>query len=316
MTFSKRVTVTSPGPASTWCYSSAISFDPSGDGFVFDPGLFVTHDGGTTWTDTQPSGPVLSVIPLGRSAWKLDASCASTDPATLCDLHRDVSSDGGRTWATMPGALPQAPVMNVMANTWLLRTSVSSADILIPSAASGTAPTRLFATSDGGRSWQERPSPCPLGGTLVSLLSEAPNGTLWFAWGGQPGAGNQLKTVVRSQDGGQTWQGGQCASGNSSSYPQALLSNGLIGGYLGGLVATSATTALIDGGRNTVLLTTDGGSTWSIPEPRIGGTDNGSRGLFFANSQDGWVVSQQYGSAGSLWRTMDGGQSWSQVWPS
>jgi photosystem II stability/assembly factor-like uncharacterized protein len=315
-TFSKRVTVTSSDPPATWCFSSSMSFDPSGDGFVVGPGLFVTHDGGATWTDTHPPGPVLSVVPLGRSVWRLDASCANTDSATLCDLHVAVSSDGGRTWATTPGALPQTPVMSVMANTWLVRTSLSSAYVVIPSPASGSAPTRLFATADGGRSWQERPSPCPLGGTLVSLLSEAPGGTLWFAWAGQPGAGNQLKTVVRSGDGGQTWQGGQCTSGNTSSYPQALISDGISGGYLGGLVATSATTALIDGDRNTVRLTTDGGSTWIIPDPRIGGQDNGSGGLFFANSQDGWAASLEYRSAGSLWRTTNGGRSWSQAWPS
>jgi photosystem II stability/assembly factor-like uncharacterized protein len=80
------------------------------------------------------------------------------------------------------------------------------------------------------------------------------------------------------------------------------------------MAALSGTTGFLDGDRSPVIVTRDGGKTWALTNPLIGDV-NGSAGLFFANEQDGWVISETYGNGGPLWRTTDGGGQWSQVWP-
>jgi photosystem II stability/assembly factor-like uncharacterized protein len=120
---------------------------------------------------------------------------------------------------------------------------------------------------------------------------------------------------MRSLDGGRTWvEGSACPPlVTSTTYPPCAEANDLANGYLSDIAPLSATTALIAGGRNVIQITRDGGKTWEPTNPPFGG-DDGSGGLFFVNSQDGWVLVNPLG-AGVLWRTTDGGEQWSQVWP-
>jgi photosystem II stability/assembly factor-like uncharacterized protein len=89
----------------------------------------------------------------------------------------------------------------------------------------------------------------------------------------------------------------------------------LTSGYLEDIAATSSTFAFLDGGRSVVRVTHDGGMTWTAIAPPLGGQDVGSGGLYFANSQDGWVIANPFNPAATLWRTTDGGEQWSHVWP-
>ena len=64
-----------------------------------------------------------------------------------------------------------------------------------------------------------------------------------------------------------------------------------------------------------MLVTRNGGTTWSEANPVIGDMDSGTTGLFFANAEDGWVISGATGTANEgLWRTTDGGNAWSPAW--
>jgi len=310
VTFSAQV----PLPKAAQCFPSLMSFDNVGDGFVFGPGLYATHDGGTTWTDDSPSATVLDVVPLGRSVWMLTTPSVTHTGGPNLALAE--SNDGGRTWfparalppATTVGSDLLPPPVDTAS---LVRTSASTAYAVVST--SPTAAT-VFTTTDGAQTWHHVLVPC-LGG-WAEVLSQAFDHTLWLVCAGQPSAGSQLKSVVRSFDGGKTWvQGSTCPPlVTSTTYPPCAEANGLGIGYLGGMAALSGTTGFLDGDRSPVIVTRDGGKTWALTNPLIGDV-NGSAGLFFANEQDGWVISETYGNGGPLWRTTDGGGQWSQVWP-
>jgi hypothetical protein len=77
-------------------------FTSTSDGYLYDRGIRVTHDGGATWTnphvgryvdirDGPTDGEVLALEPIGDSVWALVTSAGGA-----IDLH--VSEDGGLTW--------------------------------------------------------------------------------------------------------------------------------------------------------------------------------------------------------------------------
>jgi hypothetical protein len=321
-TFSRRVTV-APRPCDNTESIASFAFDDHGDGFILGSSLYVSHDDGMTWAAARTDGVVLSIVPLGPSVWMLESRCPSASDGTTCPLVLQQSTDGGRSWVnsvTLPvtttfGDGPTGPGEGGW--TWLVRTSVSSALILVPPPLGilpNQAPGRgtLLSTSSGGAQWQQQMAPCSIQGPSTALISQAPDGTIWSACAGEPGAGNQFKAFARSTNGGDSWiseahcdllsSGADCPPGAS-------------GGYLGNLAGLSSTTALIDGGRNTVWRTADGGMNWNEPSAAVGMDPNGTGSLFFANPLDGWVVTESYGAGGALWHTDNGGHSWSQVWP-
>jgi len=289
-------------------------FDSAGDGFVYGPGLYVTHDSGSTWADASPSGIVVDVVPFGTSVWRLVAHCNAT-PDT-CGLTLDESSDGGRTWVPSGATLPEASGFGGLVappgTSLLVRSSTPSAFLVIPT--STTAAT-LLTTVDGARTWEQRLVPC-LGG-WGEILSRAFDGSLWLACAGQPGAGSQLKSVVRSLDDGKSWlPGSPCLPDvTSTTYPPCAETNGLAGGYLSDIVGLSSTTAFIDGGRNFLQVTHDGGATWSFTTPRVGNGDLTVGALSFVDAEHGWVIVGDYNPVATLWRTIDDGSTWQQVYP-
>ena len=311
-TFSAAVSV-AQGSCQNGYQETRLVFDGAGDGFVYGPRLYVTHDSGTTWTDASPSGIVVAVVPFGTTVWRLVAHCEGS-PET-CSLSLDESSDGGRTWIPSKATLPKASTFGVLAppgTSLLVRNSTSSAFLVVPT--SPTAAT-ILSTADGARTWKQSLVPC-LGG-WGEILSRAFDSSLWLACAGQPGAGSQLKSVVRSLDGGKSWiPGTPCPPDlTSTTYPPCAESNGLSGGYLSDIVGLSSTTAFIDGGRSFLQVTHDGGATWSLTKPLVGNGDLSVGGLSFVDPEHGWVIVGESNSAATLWRTTDGGNSWQQTYP-
>lgn len=292
--------------------ANLLAFNGLGDGFVYGPELFASHDHGVSWSLVPGFSNVVSVIPLGRSVWVLQGTCP---PASItCTATIETSSDGGRTWATV--ALPASG--RIGGGYAMIRTSPSAA-LLVGSAnpqTFGPAPTSSLTllTMDGGRTWRQSSAPCV---GMSTFLSQAGDGTVWLACASEPGAGNQAKTLARSFDGGVHWTPEHCPTESKPpTFPTCYFSGEMNAGYLGSLVATSSTTAFLAGGRNNVLVTRDGGKTWNQTTPQIGDMDNGSGPLFFANRTDGWVISgaSNTGVANALWRTTNGGSTWSEVW--
>ncbi|MGH7732531.1 MAG: sialidase family protein, partial [Gemmatimonadales bacterium] len=241
--------------------------DGAGDGFVYGPDLFVSHDRGLTWGGVSTPEPVLQVATVGTSVWALEGTCTSIGGAPPCPLMMQRSYDGGRKWS---GAvtIPQTNgSISPEISKVLVRTSASSGLLVVPPA-TGQSPNVaavILATSDGGETWVERSqAPCA-DGEWGTILSEAPDGSLWLACAFEPGAGSQLKSVVRSLDGGRSWLQAPCAlPATASTLPGCLEHNGLSSGYLGTFASVSTTRAFLAGGRNFLQVTDDGGSTWSL----------------------------------------------------
>jgi photosystem II stability/assembly factor-like uncharacterized protein len=101
-----------------------------------------------------------------------------------------------------------------------------------------------------------------------------------------PGAGQQLKQLSRSVDGGAHWR----TSDLSSS------------GYVADLAVTSASRAWLAFGRGPLSMTVDGGRTWRTS------IENNEAGMAFVRFVDplhGWAATAQ-----QLYRTSDGGVHW------
>lgn len=197
----------------------------------------------------------------------------------------------------------------------LVRVSTTAALLVGEASDSQAGPpgVHLLATTDGGLSWQARSVVSCVG--WKADLSVARDGTLWVVCGGQPAAGNQIKSVARSFDGGLTWVQGPCRLDvTSPTYPSCIV-NAMTGGYLGDVLALSGTNAFRGGGRDFLQVTHDGGISWALTTPDIGNGDGEVGGLYFANADDGWVVFSAGPDNGTLWRTIDSGNSWYQVWP-
>jgi len=321
-TFGPLVPITASNCGSGAGSGSTLTFDNHGDGFVYDPGLVVTHDGGHTWTDTRQPGTVLSVEALGYSVWMVETACPPGSTVPTCPMQLLESTDGGRTWSRSSNA-PSGAVDGYNAGgangqTVLVRTGPSSAYLVGAPANGATGPHNaapMWFTSDNGAAWASRPIPC--GGPALSIvLSAAPDGTLLAVCAGQPSAGSQLKSAVRSTDGGRTWQVEFAClpmPGNQSCENAPLNF-----GYLGGIDAVSGTTEFLYGARSSLLVSRNAGATWQVVQPPIGDTGDGSFGAIFFNPSDGIVLAADDTSNGAnllLFSTTDGGLHWTKRVP-
>lgn len=315
-------------PVTTWSCGSgapvhALAFDDHGDGFLYGPGLFVTHDGGHSWTPGTQADAVLAVEALGSSIWMLETGCPASHPGSFGPCHMVLveSTDGGRTWAgttSLPadalfnGSLPEGS----LGQTWLVRVSQSSAYVLSTPVASGPGPdvAPLWFTDDGGSSWSSRHIPCAIG-ALSIVLSAAPDGTLFAVCATEPGAGYQPKSALRSTDGGLSW------TTESLCLPGPLSQANCVGpfsnGYLGEIDATSSEQVFLVGDRSSLLVTNDGGVEWQVVDPPIGGSDAGTDQVIFFNTSDGVVLGQNGNNdeAWTIWQTSDDGAHWTTVVP-
>jgi photosystem II stability/assembly factor-like uncharacterized protein len=303
--------------------AQALAFDSSGDGFLYGPGLFLTHDAGASWGRAAvPGGAtsrVLSVVATGRSVWLLEERCAPR--AQRCGLRLMESADGGRSWRGSPAQPPGATASpaaglgtgNPAAGAWLIRIGQSSAYVVSrppvrPGVAADDVP--IWFTSNGGASWSRRPAPCGIN-ALDDSASVAPDGALFVACAGEPAAGVQAKSVARSTDQGKSWTVHRWCPGKVLGCPP------LYAGYLGQIAAADARTAFLAGPRSSLMVTRDGSSRWAMVRPQIGGDAGGTSQVIVFSRSDAVVLGDgdDYSERPVIWRTSDGGQHWTVTVP-
>jgi hypothetical protein len=147
----------------------------------------------------------------------------------------------------------------------------------------------IYVVTNGGDSYTKQPGPCSTAPTLgAGQLSVAGNGSLW-AW---CTAGHESGVYV-STDNALHWQGMIRTTTTS------------VGGIDSSHVAVSD-------GTSVGTLTLGGAvTTPTIPDT---GTQPDATFIGFTTTQIGFaVVTQQVRSSWSLWRTTDGGQTWTVV---
>ena len=303
--------------------ASSLAFDNHGDGFVYGPKLFVTHNGGVTWMPQTQPGVVTAVSALGYSVWMIEGVCPAGAPALggpNCPLRLFESPDGGRIWEPSPSSVPGATVSTgaltlepAQGQSWLLRTNQWAGYVVsdpTPAFNGSADSVPLWHTSDDGLSWTAENIPCGVD-ALSAAVSLAPDGTLTAVCAGQPSAGAQLKSTSTSIDNGHSWSVYSPCAGSISS--QCVSASPLNFGYLGTIDAVTAETAFLVGGRSSLLVTRDGGKGWQPVMPLIGGTDSGTDQVIFFDEQHGVVLGTDSGSEEpAIWTTRDAGYQWSR----
>jgi photosystem II stability/assembly factor-like uncharacterized protein len=261
------------------------------DGFAFITGaggvFYATHDGGATWRRLA-LGAVLAFATGGGNAYAVTARC-SPQRCTAYRFERSQTSADVWRGAAVPFA-PDSPVLDLAAhgsNVWLLGTLAAQ---------SSSGKDELALSTDGGGTFVTRPGPCVpgLGGALAPtsatvVWAVCPTGMSAGAW--------------RSIDGGATF--------TRLTTPPLVNS--------AALAPASQDTAVLarNGVGSQLLRTTDAGATWSSPStpgaatyvPWIGFTD---ADVGAALVQTGYDASAKIAHQ-SLWRTTDGGATWSTV---
>lgn len=314
-TFSGLVPVTS-FPCSSTPVVSQIAFDDRGDGFLYGPGLYVSHDGGAAWSDVAQPGHVLAVEALGPSIWMVETDCPAAGFNAFCPMRLVESDDGGRTWGAATGPTEATMDNGYSASsgqTWLVRLTTDAAYLAtnVPFSQDQSAP--LWYTNDAGRTWEPRIVDCGMSAMTIAL-SAAPDGTLFGVCAGQPGAGSQVKSTVRSMDGGFSWTTmTPCPPPRDSEQFDCFANQRLSAGYLGEIDAVSDDTIYLAGDRSSLLVTHDAGVSWAPVSPSIGDTSDGTWKVTFFNQSDGFVLGNDPRSASNavaLWWTSDGGTTW------
>ncbi len=114
-------------------------------------------------------------------------------------------------------------------------------------------------------------------------------------------------TILKSEDGGKTWNRKMARSGAAEQNANRRRGGGIRANLMG-IQMISETVGFIAGSENTLLKTTDGGETWigSSERARVGETRNNLENILFVSPTTGWVI----GSYGTLLHTSDSGETW------
>jgi photosystem II stability/assembly factor-like uncharacterized protein len=273
---------------------------------VGDGILLGTVDGGQHWRQLgEPRvGPLRSVHFSSRTqGWGVaggsDRPAEGSRPATTL-VH---TGDGGRTWSALAAPAPPQSVCFTSPNDgWL---------------ASGT---RVWRSTDGGRSWGLRPSfTLPLDYTYApsAELQCAAPAAAWVRFNsGEGAAGSSPYALYATGDAGAHWRGVLAVYG-----PQGLPPGP--GSYPGPFSVIDPQRAFLlsptpAADSTGAVLISQGGSRLQglpgIPRTRLS-TVSEPMSVSFASATRGWVVGSDAAGRGVILATFDGGQSWRSQLP-
>jgi hypothetical protein len=288
---------------------SQLRFLNLSDGWAFGPGLFVTHTGGKTWTPVNTGGlRVTDLETVGNRVFALWASCTGTGAAyagncTSFTLY-SASASGGR-W-TPVGAATTGLTSGAASEAASLALTGSRGYLLAPdgtlyagpvdgSAAWRKAASLPDACDTGAQPGQAQPGGAPPGQPLFAAVSASELNLACLSPGrhSTPAAPAEQKLIFSSPNGGVSWlRMGQAPTSGIASSLAASPSQSLVLATDRGIEllprgeiawqAAALTAAVPAGGFSYVGMTTDDQGIALPADP----------------------------SAGTVWFTYDGGQTW------
>lgn len=290
-----------PGPPTR--LASSI-YDPTGvadvrfandrDGFAFGPALWTTHDGGAHWRQLPDvagvspySVPSLTATPAGVYAVVQDGG--HTNRFQL--VHGD---PGGDTFSVVHDFGPDTSVVNMAAGGSTVYVT------FVPSGSQGPALARLQ-----GKNFVTRRVPDP---SCDTLAPSSATDLLLHCGFHQAQGGQGARTLYGTTNGGDTWT--------------KLPAPGRGGGWVTSGVADAggghAVIATSDAGGAGLLVTTDGAQHWREVLHMDNTAGTGWADLGFENRTTGVVIFGPGQTAtdpggGALYRTTDGGVTWSKI---
>jgi len=181
----------------TWTHASPLSGGPAVYQLVQDPetpgrilaatdaGVFVTTDGGRSWS--QPGAETPGVRALAIDPWSPTVLYAGTEGAGFLK-----STNGGKTWTAVNTS---ADMTLSSADVYDIAIDVSRPDLLF----AAVVPYGVVRSSDGGASWSRLTPEFSATGSRVTHL---------IVRNGAPGAllcGTTSGSIMKSTDGGNSW---------------------------------------------------------------------------------------------------------------
>ena len=308
-------------PTATTCYVIDTVSAPSSSGpdASTQTVVEVSNDGGSTWQQSlvPTNGESVAAISCSSSSTCMVTGSSSTGIGTSIFT----TADGGRTWTTSPLAVP--PSQGFATSPFSCWNQSSCVEL-----EEGPGPGGLgigyvsYSTTNGGQSWSKSNVPGTFRPSALDCLS---NGSC-LAVGYAPSAyqvtdpATQMindSAVIYSGDGGATWSAGVVPAGGDGIIGEGIIelscSDSLHCDAIENTTNTPDTGPPVGGTR--VLITADGGRTWSAA-PSISSSPGDH--LVCATTEDCWLWAltiRDTGAAPSspevVYATSDGGQTWS-----
>jgi hypothetical protein len=279
-----------------------IRFADAADGWAFGPALYATHDGGRHWTaiplpgqvrELEPGlGEVFAVVAPPSPPCATSGTCTSSTPAPQVWRARP-SSDH---WSADPAAGAVSTGLAVHGRSvWVINAMTTRDGPAIG--------TRLLHSADSGGHFTLEPAPIP---GIACTYSPASDTIVWSYCSG----GHFMFAYLSADAGARFTAAGPVQPGPATpdGYPNGST-----------LEAASPMTAVAasDLPGNPLIRTTDGGVTWRAVQapPDASGTWSV---IGFTTLEDGYALWEHgaptyQASAARLWRTTDGGATWSPV---
>jgi photosystem II stability/assembly factor-like uncharacterized protein len=248
--------------------------------------VFKTTDAGESWSQVSflpffSSGYVRSVEFLNDTLGFFGTLTNSSDPAALFK-----TTDGGITFTNINNLLPHN-------NEGICGMAHYNQHIIAAGVFSSTSPS-LFKSTDGGGTWTFINLSAYASGLVDCYMFDENN----FIVCGKSTAGTGERAIIlRTSDGGTTWQQVALVSATGFSYiwKMFFLSSGV------GFASVEE--------QPMIMKTTDYGNTWTeINLNQLGATGNGALGAIGALNDSIIWVGRQFSEG--MYGSLDGGDSW------
>ncbi len=257
--------------------------------------LYRTQDGGATWQSSAVNFLMGNLVFVNASNGWMMASLSVAMGSNAVAIFQ--TTDGGQTWKqtylndpTQPGAASTLPLGGLkdgitpidMKNAWVGGITYKPGEVY------------LYQTQDGGQTWTEQPVSIPAGYEQAQFETIGPQFVTTLDAYMPVHVTNQygvLMAVYYSHDGGANW-----------ALTPTMIPNG------GTMNFVSATDGFVWNGTE-FYVTHDGAKTWTTVSPGISFGDNFA-GMDFLTTTTGFVLTNNAAGARTLYKTMDGGATW------
>jgi photosystem II stability/assembly factor-like uncharacterized protein len=281
---------------------SSIRFANDRIGWAFGPALFMTADGGRTWSQ-EPSPPVAALEAAGGRAYRVVSDEQPGNCVPYCKYRVEVTDVGSSSWRR----LPSPPFDGGSAQLVLEGPQIYVIAGHNPAGGAEDTHASFVRSLDGGRRWQKLADPCGAdehGEDDAFSIAAAPSRFVAMACAARIGPTPPF--VLLSTDAGSSWS------------PRRPLPVEPERGIAGRVAAGSSRTLSawverelgLPTQRTEIVTSRDGGRTWAVtlavPRP----TDPAYRP--FLGYQDQRTGRAFYGGR-EIWTTRDGGRSWTST---
>ena len=289
-----HVPYASPSSSSSQAVSQVV-FANASEGWLYGPSLWVTHNGASSWAREKPGGPVFSLAASDGVVYAVVGSCyPNSSNCQRPALQLERTAVGSDNWQVVPG------ISGYGASAML---TVNGNDAWVALTPRNFGAERLWTTSDSGATWRSLPDTCyqPAEATDLAGLASPGGDVVFELCAGNPGAGQEGKSLRVSSDGGTT---------------SRLLSHLPLGGLASGIAVTGSRNVFVTAasGASDVYTSDNGGKTWSTRTFNDGGA--GLNDFRFTTPSFGAAIEgqpQDGPSADRLLLTTNGGATWSPV---